>query len=298
MRCSDPNEYVFLNPWQEFWKSYRQNKSAVAGLCVLVSLVLIAIFAPLLAPYDPTEQFRNLPQLPMPPVWAEGGTIDFILGTDAIGRDMLSRLIYGARLSISVGLMVVFLALIVGIFIGSIASMTRGWVETAIMRLMDMMLALPCLLLAIVIVAILGPSLVNAVIAVAILYLPHFVRITRASVKAELAQDYVRSARLDGSSTFRLLFGSILPNISAPLIVQSTLSFSNAILDIAALGFLGLGAQAPTPEWGTLIANAREYVEISAWTVAFPGIAILITVLASNLMGDGLRDALDPRLKR
>lgn len=292
------NDAAVKSPLVEFWHSYRRNASAVIGLGVLLVLVIVALFAPWLVPYNPIHQFDIGQSIPVPPIWAEGGQTQFLLGTDDLGRDMLSRLIQGARLSISIGLMVVALSLFAGVLIGAMAGLFGGITEMVILRLMDIMLALPSLLLAIVIVAILGPSLTNAVIAVSIVYLPHFVRITRAAVKAELAQDYVKSARLDGASTFRLLFFTLIPNIAAPLIVQATLSFSNAILDIAALGFLGLGAQPPTPEWGTMIASAKQYIEVAPWAVTLPGLAILITVLSSNLMGDGLRDALDPRLKR
>lgn len=296
--ATQTTDEAILTPWQEFWRHFKKNRSAVIGLCVLTFFVFIALFAPWLAPFDPTQQFNTGSSLPLPPIWVEGSQSQFILGTDAVGRDMLSRLIHGARLSISIGFMVVILALALGIFIGAIAALRGGWVESLLMRLMDILLALPSLLLAIVIVAVLGPSLINAVFAVAIVYLPHYVRITRAAMKAEIAQDYVKAARLDGAKTGRLLWKTLLPNVSAPLIVQATLSFSNAILDIAALGFLGLGAQPPTPEWGTIISAQREFIENAPWSVTLPGLAILITVLASNLMGDGLRDALDPRLKR
>jgi dipeptide transport system permease protein len=193
---------------------------------------------------------------------------------------------------------VVTLSLGVGVTLGLIAGFFRGTVETLIMRLMDIMLALPSLLLAIAIVAILGPGLENAMIAIAIVVLPHYVRLTRASVIAEVYKDYVTASKIAGAGLLRQMFINVLPNCMAPLIVQATLGFSSAILDAAALGFLGLGAQPPTPEWGTMLANARQFVQSAWWVVTFPGLAILITVLAFNLMGDGLRDALDPRLKR
>ena len=283
-------------PWREFWESYRRNLGAVIGLVVFSVLLLIAVGADVIAPYDPAEQFSDA--LLVPPAWDAQGSSRFLLGSDDLGRDLASRLIHGARLSMLIAAMVVLLALSVGISLGALAGMARGWLETAIMRLMDILLALPSLLLAIVIVAVLGASLRNAVIAVAIVLLPHFVRLTRASVVSESTRDYVTAARLDGARGIRLMGKTVLPNIAAPLIVQSTLSFSNAILDIAALGFLGLGAQPPTPEWGTILSSAREFIERAPWTVTLPGLAILITVLATNLMGDGLRDALDPRLKR
>lgn len=222
----------------------------------------------------------------------------FLLGTDAVGRDMLSRLIFGARFSLFIGLVVVGIALTGGIVIGVIAGYFRGWVDTVIMRVMDVILAFPSLLLALVLVAVLGPGLMNAMIAIAIVLQPHFVRLTRAAVLTERTRDYVVAARLAGAGNTRLMFKTILPNCLAPLIVQGTLSFSNAILDAAALGFLGMGAQPPTPEWGTMLAEAREFILRAWWVVTFPGLAILVTVLAINLVGDGLRDALDPKLKR
>jgi dipeptide transport system permease protein len=228
----------------------------------------------------------------------EGGNASFLLGTDPVGRDILSRLIHGTRYSLFIGTIVTTLALTGGIIVGVIAGYCRGWVDTVIMRLMDIILAFPSLLLALVLVAVLGPGLTNAMIAIALVLQPHFVRLTRAAVMAEKNRDYVVAAKVAGAGHLRLMFRTILPNCLAPLIVQGTLSFSNAILDAAALGFLGMGAQPPTPEWGTMLAEAREFIMRAWWVVTFPGIAILVTVLAINLVGDGLRDALDPKLKR
>jgi dipeptide transport system permease protein len=283
-------------PLREFWHYFAENRGAVSGLAVIVLVVLSAVFAEVVAPHLPAEQFRD--HLLRPPSWMTGGSAEFLLGTDAVGRDILSRIIYGARYSLMIGLIVVTLSLSVGIGLGLVAGFFRGWTETMIMRLMDIVLALPSLLLAIVIVAILGPGLANAMIAVAIVYVPHYTRLTRASVMTERTKDYVTASRVSGAGVVRLMFATVLPNCMAPLIVQATLGFSNAILDAAALGFLGLGAQPPTPEWGTMLADAREFVLRAWWVVTFPGLAILITVLAFNLMGDGLRDALDPKLKR
>jgi len=280
----------------EFWHYFKQNKGAVVGLVVFCLLVLIAIFAPLIAPHAPDQQFRDA--FLTPPVWQEGGSMKFLLGTDAVGRDMLSRLIYGARFSLSIGVVVVTIALTSGILIGLLAGYFRGWVDNAIMRVMDVVLAFPSLLLALVLVAVLGPGLTNAMIAIAVVLQPHFARLTRAAVMAEFNREYVISARVAGAGHLRLMFVTILPNCLAPLIVQGTLSFSSAILDAAALGFLGMGAQPPTPEWGTMLAEAREFILRAWWVVTFPGLMILITVLAINLVGDGLRDALDPKLKR
>jgi dipeptide transport system permease protein len=281
---------------RETWYYFSQNKGAVIGFYVLVALVLMAIFAPLIAPHDPTFQYRD--HFLTPPVWQEGGLPQFILGTDAIGRDMLSRLIHGARYSLAIGLMVVVLSLISGVTLGLIAGYFRGWVDAVIMRIMDIILAFPSLLLALVMVAIIGPGLVNAMLAIALVLQPHFARLTRAAVMAESNREYVTAARVAGAGNFRLMFKTILPNCVAPLIVQATLSFSNAILDAAALGFLGMGAQPPASEWGTMLADSREFILRAWWVITLPGLAILITVLAINLIGDGLRDALDPKLKR
>ncbi|WP_111559884.1 ABC transporter permease subunit [Paracoccus sediminilitoris] len=280
----------------EFWFYFSQNRGAVAGLVVFSLLVVVAIFAPLLAPHGAATQYRDA--LLLPPVWQEGGNSRFLLGTDAVGRDMLSRLIYGAQYSLFIGVVVVSIALVGGIIIGLVAGFFRGWVDAIIMRIMDLILAFPSLLLALVLVAVLGPGLTNAMIAIAIVYQPHFARLTRAAVMGEMEREYVTAARVAGAGNMRLMFKTILPNCLAPLIVQATLSFSSAVLDSAALGFLGMGAQPPTPEWGTMLAEAREFILRAWWVVTFPGLAILISVLAINLMGDGLRDALDPKLKR
>ncbi len=284
------------HPVVEFWHYFRANRGALAGLAVICTLVAVALGADVIAGHPPNEQYRDA--YLAPPVWAEGGSTRFLLGTDDIGRDILSRIIHGARVSMSIGLLVVTLSLVLGIVLGLIAGFFRGVVDIAIMRAMDIMLALPGLLLAMVIVAILGPSLLNAAMAVVIVALPHYVRLTRASVISEMTRDYVTASRVSGAGMLRLMLITVLPNCMAPLIVQATLGFSTAVLDLAALGFLGLGAQPPTPEWSTMLSSALQFIQRAWWVVTFPGLAILITVLAFNLMGDGLRDALDPRLKR
>jgi dipeptide transport system permease protein len=281
---------------REFWGYFRGNHGAVGGLVIVIAVLLTAAFANVLAPYPP--DLTNNAAFLQPPAWQTGGSWAYPLGTDAIGRDILSRLIFGARLSLLIGIAVVALSIAVGIVLGLIAGFARGVTEIAIMRLMDIILTLPSLLLAIVIVAILGPGLMNAMLAVAVVVLPHYVRLTRAAVITETSKDYVTAARANGAGLVRLMFNEVLPNCAAPLIVQASLGVSTAILDAAALGFLGLGAQPPSPEWGTMLADAREFVLRAWWVVTFPGLMILITVLAFNLLGDGLRDALDPKLKR
>jgi dipeptide transport system permease protein len=284
------------HPLSEFWSYFSQNAGAVAGLVVIIALILLALFADLIAPHSPI--LTNNAVFLKPPFWQAGGSLSYPLGTDAIGRDILSRLIHGARLSLLIGIAVVALSVVVGTILGLVAGFFRGVTEIVIMRLMDITLTLPSLLLAIVIVAILGPGLMNAMLAVAIVLLPHYVRIARAAVITEVSKDYVTAAKVAGAGRLRLMFKEVLPNCAAPLIVQATLGISTAILDAAALGFLGLGAQPPLPEWGTMLADAREFVLRAWWVVTLPGIAILVTVLAFNLLGDGLRDALDPKLKR
>ena len=292
---TEPDRGV-ISPRREIWLAMRGNRGAMAGLVVIVALILAAALANAVAPNSPILIDTNVALTP--PVWRDGGTWTYLLGTDAIGRCLLSRLIFGTRLSLFIGCLVVTLSLSVGVTLGLVSGFFRGWIDTAVMRLMDIVLALPSLLLAIVIVVILGPGLINAMIAVAIANIPHYARLTRAAVLSELSKDYVTASRVSGASTLRLMLSTVLPNCAAPLIVQSTLGISSAILDAAALGFLGLGAQAPTPEWGTMLADSRQYMERAPWVVTFPGVAILVTVLAFNLMGDGLRDALDPKLKR
>jgi dipeptide transport system permease protein len=281
---------------REFWYYFSFNRGAVIGLVVFIGLVLMAIFAPLLAPHSPIQQYRDA--LLVPPPWAGGERPEFLLGTDPVGRDILSRIIYGAQFSMLIGTVVVILSLTSGIVLGLLAGYFRGWVDTVLMRIMDLILAFPSLLLALVLVAILGPGLINTMIAIALVLQPHFVRLTRSAVLNELGKEYVVSSQVAGAGHLRQMFITILPNCFAPLIVQATLSFSTAILDAAALGFLGLGAQPPTPEWGTMLAEARQFIQRAWWVVTFPGLAILVTVLAINLVGDGLRDALDPKLKR
>lgn len=264
-------------------------------LALLVLLVLAALLAPWIAPHSPIEQNRAL--LLAPPAWVEGGTRAHWFGTDELGRDILSRLLYGARISLGIGAAAVLLALVPGVVLGLLAAFYQRWLGTLVLRLMDLLLALPGLLLAICVLAVLGPGLVNTVIAIAIGALPGMTRLTRATALAELSKGYVMASQAAGASTARLMFRTVLPNCSAPLTVSATLAFSGAILEAAGLGFLGLGVQAPLPEWGAMLAAARDYHERAPWTVLLPGLSILVTVLCVNLLGDGLRDWLDPKLQ-
>ncbi len=279
---------------REFWYFFRQNRGAVVGLVLVVIFTLMALFAPLIAPYDPYLIHENM--FTVPPMWQDGGSSQFIMGTDDVGRDVLSRLIYGARVSMGVGFLVVVCALSIGTLLGLIAGYAGGWIDAVIMRVTDICMALPSILLAIVVVTILGQNLTNAIIAVSFTVIPSFVRLVRAQVMVEKNRQYVVAARSFGAGPFRQVFSNILPNCLAPVIVQGTLGFSDGILNVAALGFLGLGAKPPTAEWGTMLSDARAFIESAPWLVTYPGICILIVVLGFNLLGDGLRDAFDPKI--
>ncbi|MBW2592049.1 MAG: ABC transporter permease [Deltaproteobacteria bacterium] len=285
------DRHPMLDQMSQLWR----NKTAVVGLVIVVTFFLAAILAPFLSPHDPVE--ASLYDQLKPPVWAEGGSYKNILGTDDLGRDILSRIIYGARVSLLVAVFSVGIAFFFGTLIGAVSGYYKGTLDNVIMRLMDILLSFPYILLAIVVVAYLGPSLRNAMIAIGITYVPRFARIVRGSVLEEGEKDYVLAAKSIGAKDWRIIFVDILPNCLGPLIVQTTLSFASAILDAAALSFLGLGAQPPTPEWGAMIASSRSLILRASWVMTFPGIAILLAVLGFNLLGDGLRDALDPRLR-
>jgi len=288
---SPEDRHPFLDQISQLWR----NKTAVAGLVIIVLFIISAILAPYVSPHNPIE--TALYDQLKPPVWHPTGTWKNILGTDDLGRDILSRLIYGARVSLIVAVISVGLAFFCGTLLGCFSGYYKGFRDSIIMRFMDIILAFPYILLAIVVVAYLGPSLQNAMIAIAITYIPRFARIVRGSVLEECEKDYVSAARAIGAGDLRIIFIAILPNCLGPLIVQTTLGFASAILDMAALSFLGLGAQPPTPEWGAMIAHSRSLILRASWVMTFPGLAILFAVLGFNLLGDGLRDALDPRLR-
>jgi dipeptide transport system permease protein len=294
--ADDSDETVApARPFAAFAVAFAENRGAMIGLIVLTLIVLAAIFADVLAPHSPSEQFRDFVRAK--PVWA-GGSWRFMLGTDGDGRDMLSRVIFGARISLFIGIAVMAFAFLIGVALGLLAAMAGSVVDVVVTRLMDVIMATPSLVLAVVIVAILGPSLTNTIVAVTLVGLPRYVRVARAAAFGELAKDYVTAARVAGVGPLRLALTCVLPNCMAPLIVQAALGVSDAILEAAGLGFLGLGAQPPTPEWGAMLADAREFIRSDPWIVTLPGLAILVTVVAINLTGDGLRDALDPKMRR
>ncbi|QEN03860.1 ABC transporter permease [Thiospirochaeta perfilievii] len=274
----------------EHWHQFKSNKTAVTGLIIILVFIIIGLFAPLISPMDPIAQNIELRK-------SAPFTNGFILGSDDLGRDMLSRIIYGARISMLIGVFAVSISLTCGAIIGLISAFYGGIVDKIIMRLIDIMLAFPYILLTIVIVAILGPSLTNGMIAIGISQIPSYARVVRASVLAEKENDYVMAERALGAPDWELMIFSILPNCLAPISVQATLGIGTAILDSAALSFLGLGAQPPTPEWGLMIASSKEFVTSAWWIVTLPGIATLLAVLGFNLLGDGLRDILDPRMR-
>jgi peptide/nickel transport system permease protein/dipeptide transport system permease protein len=280
---------------RDFIKQYKRNKSAVVGFFIVVVLVFMAIFAPWIAPHLPADQ--DLAHRLTPPMWEAGGLSQFFLGTDDFGRDLFSRIIYGAQISLMVGAISVGMSLSFGLTMGMLAAYFGGKVDLFIMRIVDIMLSIPAILLAIVVVSILGPSLTNAMIAIGIVGIPTYARVVRASVLAEREKEYVIASRINGSSNMRLMFKVILPNAATPIIVQSTMGFASAVLEAAGLSFLGLGAQPPTPEWGAMLSDSLQFIMTAPWMIFYPGLAIFLTVLGFNLMGDGLMDVLDPKLK-
>ncbi|MGJ7035406.1 nickel transporter permease [Anoxybacillus eryuanensis] len=275
--------------WKEGWIRFRKNKMALVGSGIVLFFILLAVFAPFIAPYDMNDQQLSL-RLQAP-------SKEHIFGTDDFGRDIFSRVVYGARISLWVGFFSVLGSVVIGSLLGIIAGYYGRWIDAVISRIFDIMLAFPSILLAIGIVAVLGPSLKNALIAIAVINIPNFGRLIRSRVLSIKQEEYITAAKAIGMSDARILFHHILPNSMAPIIVQGTLAIATAIIEAAALGFLGLGAQPPNPEWGKMLADSKAYLTQAPWTMVFPGLAIMLTVLGFNLMGDGLRDALDPRMK-
>jgi peptide/nickel transport system permease protein len=283
------------SPWLDVWRRLKRNKLAIAGSIVIGIVILAAIFAPLIAPQDPNENgiFKVYPRENK-----QAPSREHLMGTDDLGRDLFSLIIYGSRISIRIGVFAVGFAIILGATIGAISGFLGGFFDSLIMRLMDIMLAFPTILLALVIVAVIGPGLFNAMIAVGIVSIPTYARIARSTVIAEVNRDYVLAARALGVKSNRILWKHVFPNTLSPIIIAASLGIATAILDAAGLGFLGLGAQPPTPEWGLLLSRNKSHIFTSPWMVIFPGVSIMFLVLGFNLLGDGLRDALDPRLSR
>lgn len=275
--------------WRQVWRRLSRHRLAVAGLIVFLLLVVMSVAAPLLAPYDPNvNDYTAQLQPPSRAHW---------MGTDDFGRDILSRVLWGGQRSLSVGIVAVGIGLGAGLIIGAVAGYAGGWLDNVLMRVMDVLLAFPSILLAIAVMSILGRGLGKAMVAIGIVAIPHYARIVRASVLTIRENDFVQAAQAEGASHMRILWRHIMPNAMAPIIVRATLGTSEAILEAAALGFLGLGVQPPYAEWGAMLAGVQEYIRVAPHVTAFPGLMITLTVLALNLFGDGLRDALDPRLK-
>lgn len=280
------------SPMRKLWQTFSSNPFALTGLWVVIFLMIIAIFGPFIAPYAPNVQSST--SILLPPSWDKIGSVEHFLGTDGLGRDIFSRLLYGAQLTFGMSILVVALALIIGTMIGALSGMMRGLKSSILSHFLDGLLSIPSLLLAILVVAITGPGLDNVFFAVWLALIPQFVRAIHQSVHEELQKEYVTAAKLDGANTVQIFWFVIMPNVWETVIIQTTLAISSAILDIAALGFLGLGAQIPSPEWGAMVALGADNLLTAPWTVTIPGMTILFTVLSVNLVGDGLKSALTP----
>ncbi len=289
VRLEETAATVSDNQLRRMWYTFKKRKVAVAGLVIVTLFLLLALTAPWIAPYDPIKQdLPNMLQSPSRAHW---------LGTDETGRDILSRLLYGARISMQVGLTSVGIAVVIGVPVGVIAGYFGGKIDAWLMRALDVLMAFPGILLAICLVSIMGPSLQNAMISVGIYAMPNFARLARGETMAIKNNEYIEASKALGASDFRIIYSHILINIIAPLIVLGTMSFGNAILTTSSLGYLGMGAQPPTPEWGAMLSSGRQYLLLAPHVTTIPGLVILLLVLGLNLFGDGLRDVLDPKLK-
>lgn len=282
------------SPLQHTWIEFKENHLAVGGLCCFLFFLFIIVFCPLFAPFDPLMQKTDA--ILIPPAWESNGSIVNMFGTDALGRDLLSRVMYGCRMTFGISILLVLFAMAIGVSIGAVAGMSRGVRSSVVNHTLDSIMAIPTLLIAIIIIAILGSGLVNSMWAIALALIPQFIHQTRDFVRAEKKKEYVMAAKLDGASQTQLVVRSILPNMGEMLVVQGTMALSISILDISALGFLNLGAQAPLPELGTMLSEGIEVAYIAPWSIALPGAAIFLMMLAINLVGDGLRSALRNRL--
>ncbi|CAH0525711.1 ABC transporter permease subunit [Vibrio hippocampi] len=275
---------------ERFWRSYRDNNLSMFGLWCLIATILVTLLSPWIMPFDPIEQSTKLL---MPPSWSPDGTVENFLGTDDLGRDILSRIIDGTRLSFGAALVITAIAMMIGSVIGILAGVTKGLLSSTLNHLLDTVMSIPSLLLAIIFVAFLGPGEFNILLAICLALIPRFIRTIYVAVHAEIAKDYIMAARLDGANDFYLVWNSILPNILAIIAAEVTFALSVAILDITALGFLGLGAQAPSSEWGAMLGDAAELLYLAPWTVVLPGLAILYVVVVINIVGEGIRSALN-----
>ena len=275
--------------WEEIWYSLKQNRRAMFGLFFIIALVIVAIFADYIAPYGMKEQnLSNALEFPNSSHW---------LGTDDLGRDILSRIIYGTRISLTVGVSAVVFALIIGGILGVLAGYYQGWIDTLIMRFVDILLSIPSILLAIAIVVSLGSSLRNLIIAIGIANIPVFARVIRSGVISIKEQEFIEASKALGANDLRIIFKHIIPNIMSPIIVQSSTGIATAILSAVGLGFIGLGLEASVAEWGTMLNSGRGYIRTHYYLTLYPGLAIMLTVLSFNLLGDGLRDAIDPKMR-
>lgn len=276
--------------FERFWRSYRANSLAMFGLWCLVLIVLITVTSPWITPHDPQLQSG---ELLIPPSWDPAGTVEYFLGTDDLGRDIISRLIDGSRFTFGAAVIITLIAALIGCFIGIMAGMTKGLLSSTLNHLLDTVMSIPSLLLAIIFVALLGFGEFNILLAIGLALIPRFIRSVYIAVHNEVEKDYILAARLDGANDFYLLWNSILPNVLAVIASEMTLALSVAILDISALGFLGLGAQAPSTEWGAILGDSVELIYLAPWTVTLPGLAIMFTVITINLVGEGVRQALN-----
>ncbi len=294
------NEKVNRGQWMQQWadlsRSFMRSRLAMIGLVLLVIILVVAVFAPLIAPHDPLDQ--DLGNTLQPPVWEKGGSLDHLLGTDQFGRDTLSRLMYGANVSLRASGFAALFALVLGVIVGLVAGYGGGWSETVLMRMVDVFLAFPLILIALSLAAILGPSLQNLIIVMGITGWMAYARVVRAAVLTIKKQEYIDAAIVSGCSQWRIMGQHILPNIVAPALVLFTFGFAQFIILESGLSFLGLGIQPPTPTWGRMLYEGRDYLTLNAWQITLPGLCIMLVVLSVNFIGDGLRDALDPRLRR
>lgn len=298
--AADQTAYGYKKRGQgaEIWRRFRRSKSAVLGLIMLLTLIVFAVFAPVIATHDPLRQdLTHRMQPPFQSADAPNHSPGHLLGTDELGRDMFSRIVYGARISVSVGLIAVSISLAGGIILGSLAGFYGGWVDNVAMRFTDILMAIPGILLNISIVAAMGPGLQNVMIAIGISNIPGYVRITRASILSLRDQEFIEASRAAGAGDLYIIISHILPNCMAPLIVQATLRIGGSILMCASLSFIGIGIVPPTPEWGAMLSSGRDFLREASHLTTIPGVAIMWAVFAMNLLGDGLRDALDPKLK-